>query len=410
MRWTGINYLFMAIALLAMANETTGCTIAVIGRQATLDNRPLLWKNRDVSYIDQQFNYFQPIIRNGQQLHGYIGNHYRSDSTRIYMGANDAGFAIINSNTYNLGDSLLSGIDDGTLMRMALESCAKLGEFERLLDSTNVTGRIDCWNFGVIDANGRAALYECANHWWVAYYATTDTPIIVRSNFSMCGGEPRAGDIRYKRAAELLSKLPKSQGVTPLFLLWNLSRDIANEYDNPIPLPYNRSQNGAPEGYVFVRNSLNNAFSLSAVVIRGIAPYEDPQFALIYAVLGYPVMSLAYPLWVGSGSVPIYLNSDTIAPMVNIVTARLPQFFDNPQWQAYGNSHFLLDNYGNGAYSYTLPAERAAIIFADSCQAAWDLTPPSSTDISVAQWQIANRLFNSFRSGTAMWVKRPVDQ
>jgi hypothetical protein len=410
MKATGIRFLLIALMLLEGAGGAIACTIAVIGRSATSDNRPLLWKNRDVSYIDQQFNYFQPVIRNGRQLHGYTGNYYRSDSTRIYMGANDAGFAIINSNTYNLGDSLLAGIDDGTLMRLALESCVKMADFERLLDSTDVTGRIDCWNFGVLDVNGRAAIYECANHYWVAYYATTDTPIIVRSNFSMCGGEYHPGDIRYKRASQLLSDLPKSLGVTPSFLLNNLSRDIANEYDNPLPLPYNRSQNGAPEGYVSVRNSLNNAYSLSAVVIRGIAPYENPQLTLIYATLGYPVMSLAFPLWVGSFSVPIYLNSDTIAPIVNIVTARMSQFFDNSQWPAYGNSRFLLDNYGNGAYSYTLPAERAAIIFADSCQAAWDLSPPTSTEISVAQWQVANRLFNSFRSGTAIWIMRPRDQ
>jgi hypothetical protein len=96
--------------------------------------------------------------------------------------------------------------------------------------------------------------------------------------------------------------------------------------------------------------------------------------------------------------------------MVNIVTSRISQFFDNSQWQGYGNSRFLLDNYGNGVYSYTLPAERAAIYFADSCQAVWDSMPPTSMDISVAQWQIANRLFNSFRSGTAMWVKRPLDK
>lgn len=410
MKAVKFKFLFITLIILVAAGNMMACTIAVIGRTASADNRPLLWKNRDVSYIDQQFNYFQPIVRNGRQLHGYTGNYYRSDSTRIYMGANDAGFAIINSNTYNLGDSLLQGIDDGTLMRLALETCAKLADFERLLDSTDVTGRIDCWNFGVIDVNGRAALYECANHYWVAYYTSPDIPIIVRSNFSMSGGEYRAGDIRYKRAAYLLSNLPKNQGITPSFLLNNLSRDLANEYDNPFPLPYNRSQNGAPAGYVLVRNCINNAFSLSAVVIRGIAPYENPRFTLIYALLGYPVMSVAYPLWVGSGSVPIYLNSDTIAPMVNIVSTRIPQFFDNPQWQAYGNCAFLLDDYGNGAYSYTIPAERAAIFYADSCQAAWDLTPPSSMDISIAQWQIANRLFNSFRCGTAIWIKRPKDQ
>jgi hypothetical protein len=406
MKATTIGYLLVAMILLGIGRDNYACTIAVIGPSATADNRPLLWKNRDVGSIDQQFRFFHPVTRNGRLLHGYIGNFYRSDSTRIYMGANDAGFAIINSNTYNLGDSLLEGIDDGLLMRLALESCAKLADFERLLDSTDVTGRIDCWNFGVIDADGRAAVYECGNHFWESYYATPAEPVIVRANYSLCGGEPRPGDMRFKRATQLLSNAPKSRGITPSYLLSNLSRDIVNEYDNPLPLPYNRSQNGAPAGYVFLRSSINNTNTTSATVIRGVARPENPAFTLVYAILGYPVMSLAFPLWVGSQNVPIYLNGDTIAPIVNIVTSRLSLFYDNPLWQGYGNSRYLLDNYGNGVYSYTWQSERIAISMADSCQTAWDLSPPTPTDISVAQWQMANRLFNSFRSGTAMWVKR----
>ena len=92
------------------------CTIAVISGSATVDGRPLLWKNRDVTNDVQKFCYFEPRMPHAETtFYAFVGNVYSSDTTRVYMGVNEVGFAIINANCYNLNDTLSRGFDDGEL-------------------------------------------------------------------------------------------------------------------------------------------------------------------------------------------------------------------------------------------------------------------------------------------------------
>jgi hypothetical protein len=54
----------------------------------------------------------------------------------------------------------------GTLMRIALETCSSIEDFESLLDFTYITGRKDCWNFGVLDV-------------WLSHLPERDLPEMV---------------------------------------------------------------------------------------------------------------------------------------------------------------------------------------------------------------------------------------
>ena len=251
------------------------------------------------------------------------------------MGLNSSGFGIINGNSYNLGDDRVDGVDDGTIIRMALEHCRTLADFEHLLDATSITGRKDSWNYGAIDAFGHAALYECSNNFYVKYDAIDSigdgAGLILRATFSFSGGSNHDGLPRLKRATDLVREKLRTGGIEPQFILQKLSRDLANPIADPYPLPYSGSQNGKPSGYILVHDiTINRDISRSVVVIRGVAPGEDPRLATMYGMIGQPIASVAYPLWVEARCVPWMLNRGTEIPMYTQVVQRLEAVFSPP--------------------------------------------------------------------------------
>ena len=66
------------------------CTIGVFSGRATADGRPMLWKNRDVTNAVQKFCYFKPDNDTDSPRYAFIGNVYSEDTTRVFMGLNDA--------------------------------------------------------------------------------------------------------------------------------------------------------------------------------------------------------------------------------------------------------------------------------------------------------------------------------
>ena len=382
------------------------CTIGVFGEEVTSDGRPILWKNRDVSNANQRFIYVESYQRDSIFTIPYIGNVYSSDSSKVYMGVNSEGFAVINSDSYNLDDSLEEGIDDGTLMRIALEICEDMDDFESLLDSTNGVGRKNCWNFGIMDGTGKSALYECANYSYRKFVPDgnelSGNGYIIRANFSLTGGGRQTGFDRYKRAIGLTEDCLLTGYMDQQYILSKIMRDLANPYDNPYPLPYYRSQAGGPVGYIFnYLCTISNSRTSSAVVIKGVRPGENPLLTTMYAVIGSPDLSLAYPLWVGAGMVPIYLSRPDSTPMYNYCRARKDRLYDNPDAFFYINAKALCDEFGDGFYSYTIPLENWAIEKADSLLEGWRAVTPPDYEIAMEQFYIARALFAGFQQENA---------
>jgi hypothetical protein len=268
------------------------CTIGVFSGSVTSDGRPIIWKNRDVGDADQRYIHCSSYNRDNITTIPFTGNVYRADTTRVYMGANSAGFSIMNSDSYNLNDSLDIGMDDGTLMRIALETCRTIDDFIILLDSTNVIGRKDCWNFGVLDSTGNCALFECSNHSYTEFYVGGDDPgnpdYLIRANFSVSGNDnPLTGYDKYIRAMSLTDAKIEEDSIDANFVLEKLTRDLHNFIDDPYPLPYSGSQEGGPEGYIFnLWCTIANRNTYSAVVIRGVTDEEPPFITTIFAMLG----------------------------------------------------------------------------------------------------------------------------
>ncbi len=377
------------------------CTIGVFSGSATVDGRPMLWKNRDVTDAVQKFCYFQPPRDADRPAYGFLGNVYSSDTNSVYMGVNEVGFAIINSNSYNLGDSLPDGINDGDLMRMALERCQTLQDFEALLDLTAEKGRKDCWNIGAFDARGNAALYECSNYEYVKFDANdpedATNGVILRATFGLSGGPNKVGIERYKRVNHLVHERVNEEPLDAEFILQVLSRDLANPIADPYPLPYTGMQNGRPEGFILTQMvTINRFLSRSCMVIRGTKPGEDPSLSTSFCTIGAPVVSVAFPLWVRARQVPPVLNMGLEVPMYTLTNRHRAHLYPSPKANVYINSLYLVNLDGGGFYSYTLPLERQAIEIAEEFVNEWNIVRPSPEEVEDAQMILARLVYETY--------------
>lgn len=385
------------------AGEQGECTIGVFSGLITADGRPMLWKNRDVTNPVQKFCFFEPDPGSDSALYSFLGNVYSSDTNRVYMGINDVGFAIINSNSYNLNDSVAQGINDGDLLRLALERCRTLADFEDLLDLTAIKGREDCWNIGALDAEGGAALYECSNYSYVKFDANNEMQapggMILRATYSLSGGTRRIGFERYKRVTHLVYDRDNETPIDAKFVLQTLARDIANPLGDPYPLPYTGRQNGRPEGYILSRDvTINRTVSRSCMVIRGVRPDEDPRLGTAFCMIGPPVISVAFPLWVYSREVPQMLNTGEEVPMYSQILRHNAELYPNPKDPIYLDSRYLVNHEGTGLFEYTLPLEREILQAADEHVFEWDNQIPTPAQAAAAQNDLAYYIFDSFLS------------
>ncbi len=284
-----------AVPRVALARE--GCTTAVISGAATVDGRPLVWKNRDTSYRDNAL-----AILRGPEFR-FLALINAGDSTQVWAGVNEAGLAIMNAEALDTeGDSVDT---EGFFMRRVLGSCATVDEVESLLVRTNRTGRGTKSNFGVIDARGGACYFEAGNHTYARYDAEkTPRGWLVRTNFAETGNGRGAGWFRYVRAKELVGNLARTGRLSVSSLLWTVARDLTSPWGNPRPLPFAGKFDGAPAGWVQTRWSINRYRTASCNLFVGVRPGEDPLLVTYWVILGEPIFGAALPVWLAAGEVP----------------------------------------------------------------------------------------------------------
>ena len=383
------------------SRDDNECTIAVIGGSATVDGRPILWKNRDVRNADQKYLYIPGCYTEQETTFAYIGNFYADDSTRCFMGINECGFAVVNANCYNLPDSLNNeGLDDGDIMHWALQRCRDITDWEMFLDLTNELGREDPWIFGVIDSYGGAVLYECGNFSWIKYDtkipANAPDGVIVRTTFALSGNDDVEGIERYKRACHLFYNRPAFRPIDIKYFLQTIIRDFACDMCNPYPLPYYGQMGDLPVGFIDALYTINRYKTRSCSLIRGVLEDENPKLATTFAILGQPALSIAIPLWVASEEVPIYLNGEQHAPWYDIISERMKLLYPLKEHPTCMNTLYLLDSTGAGVYSYTLPLEDWGVRQAEQNLRSWRNQIVNPGIIRSAQMEICGALWQGF--------------
>ena len=297
---TMIRQMFL-IALGLITLEALPCTTAIISGKATPDGRPLLWKHRDsdefnnkvVFEVGPRFRYLALINSNDPEHHAWAGT-------------NSAGFAIMNSASYNIKpktDSTKVEDREGYIMKLALGRCATISDFAQLLDTLPRPWGISA-NFGVIDAKGGAGYFEVNNFNYRFFDAnsTTDAPegFLIRTNFSVSGETNKgSGYIRYNTALNLLKEAKTANALTPEFLFTKATVSLRQDITG---IDLSKEISKAEKLYP-LRDFIVRYYSTSTVVVKGVLPKEPTDFATMWVKLGFQPASVAIPLWVGAGGV-----------------------------------------------------------------------------------------------------------
>lgn len=329
---------YLGAALLAISSATlrpaVACTTAVISGRATADGRPLLWKNRDFTRIKNEVIY----VDDGKFAVTALAN--AGSRSAVWMGVNSAGLCIENSVTKDLGyPEDVKGVGNGGFMLLALKTCATVQDVKRLLEETDAQGRSTRANFGVIDAQGGAALFEASRAAHVMFDANdpevAPEGIIVRSNFSMTGQsfgtEPTPEQLadlysgeRYLRALHLIGD--RAGKLDAKYLLRHCARDLADEHCQGLCGTVNGPAGPLPE-FIATKNTISRTTSVSFAVFHGVRKGEDPRLTTMWLGLGDPKFSLVVPCWTAIGKLAPELCGDEGAPLCLAAIALREQFY-----------------------------------------------------------------------------------
>ncbi|MBN2010396.1 hypothetical protein JW960_13705 [candidate division KSB1 bacterium] len=306
------HLLLILLTVLAINTPNYSCTTAVISGRATPDGRPILWKHRDSSTFQNKLRYFDDGI------YPYIGLINANDSTgaEIWAGTNSAGFSIMNSASYNLKKNETELADqEGKIMNMALQQCKTIRDFEALLDSSSHKRGVEA-NFGVIDAFGGAAYYETDDSSYAKFDAndpaTSPFGYLIRTNFSFTRNiDEGYGYIRYQTTETLFYQAYAEKKLTHEFILRIADRNLYHSLtgtDLRKP-PYVLSSN--ENDFTYFEDFINRYTSVSTIVVHGVAPGESVDLNTFWTILGFPLTSIAVPVWVAAGN---ELPTELIAP------------------------------------------------------------------------------------------------
>lgn len=291
-----VIYLF-AFSLIPF--QAIPCTTGIVSGKYTPDGRPLLFKQRDTGALDNKIMHFD------DGKYPYIGLVNSNDSVgnEVWGGYNSTGFAIINSASYNLNppnNGLNKEEREGIVMKMALQKCATLADFEKLLNELPKPMFLNT-NFGVIDSKGEAAYYETGDYKFTKFDAnnnnTAPMGYIIRTNFSFSGDRSKdLGLSRLNVASNLFYQASLTNSLTHQFILKDVSRSLKHGItDMDLYDTFPDSNDG--KHFVAFRDYIPRYSTSSCIVIQGVKKDENPILTTMWTILGSPLSSVTIPVW-----------------------------------------------------------------------------------------------------------------
>jgi hypothetical protein len=291
-------FFFLIISL----TYTFACTTFLISGKYTKDGKPILFKNRDTDNMQNSLVFFD------DGKYKYIGlvDGTAEWKSMVWGGYNETGFAIINSVAYNnnIGDTSKFMDQEGVVMKLALQNCRTLEDFENLLKALPKPMGLDA-NFGVIDAYGGGAYYETGNYGFTKYDVNdtknSSNGILVRTNHSMSADLTKGfGFCRYTTAINALNKAADEKTISPEFLFNNISRNLYHSLTKTNLLSDIPAQRDVPE-YKFFIDYIPREATASAIMIVGAKDEKHTKDAMMWTILGFPLTSVAIPTWISAG-------------------------------------------------------------------------------------------------------------
>lgn len=275
-----ISKLLLTLLAFAAGASCLACTSAIISPRVTANHRPMIWKHRDTG---TEHNFVERVDRPGQI--GYIALFNGGDSllAEAWMGMNDAGFAIMNTASYNLAPDTARVKDrEGLVMARALATCRTLDDFMTLLDTLPRPMGIQA-NFGVMDLDGNMAYVEADDN-TARLFAMADTAdVLIRTNHSLSGTHPGGmGYIRYENARQLLEGEAQNGYKAQTF-----TETLSRTYWHSL---LGRDCDG--DRWVVDQDFIPRYSSSASIVIEG---GDTPGDYVMWTVLGYPPVGEVIP-------------------------------------------------------------------------------------------------------------------
>lgn len=297
-----MKQIFFSLLMLLTTLTALPCTSVVVSGKATPDGRPLLWKHRDTGFMKNHIAYVKG------EKYDFIANVNSENFHELkeaWVGTNSAGFALMNTQSYNLVEDIAPGKErgeaNGRIIYRALEVCATIDDFCHFLDTLQKPSLIEA-NFGAIDAQGGAAMFEVDYYNYKMFDANDPTVApygyVARSNFSFSGKvNDGGGYVRYMEADRVLMQASATHTITPQLIFNNLSRsfhhcllDIDLRSGN-----YNRPK---ASGWFVDQDFIPRESTSCSVVVQGVKEDEKAELTTMWTLLGYPPTGVAVPLWV----------------------------------------------------------------------------------------------------------------
>lgn len=366
------------LVLLILSNSTLfPCTTAVVSGKATDDGRPLLLKNRDTGELQNRLVYFF----DGKYKFIGLVNSPDKNNEEVWVGFNEAGFGIMNSASYNLKGKDTTKLSDqeGKIMKLALERCATVEDFELLLQELQKPLGVEA-NFGVIDAKGGAAYFETNNFAYIKYDVNNPevapNGYLIRTNFSFSGEENKGyGYIRYATAAGLFENQIKDGKISFKFLINDVSRCLVHSFtktDLSKKLPASLEDTN----YVYFRDFIPRYSTSAAVVVQGIKENESPELTTMWTILGFPLTSVTVPVWLlDDGSMPSILQADESgnSPLCNLALNLKSRVFSpqNDAKENYLNLAVLINKENTGLRQKLIPVEEEILSRVNNHLSIW---------------------------------------
>ena len=280
------KFIFTLIFGCLGAGIAVACTSAIVSGKLTKNGRPLLWKHRDASDLNNKVAVI--TARDGSFKYVALFNSSDPNCNEAWIGYNSEGFAVMNTASYNLKADTVKNMDkEGFLMSRALAKCRTVADFQNLLDTLPKPLGVEA-NFGVIDARGGAAYFETCNYGYKRYDVDG---YMVRTNYSHSGRKDEGyGYIREANAEYLLAPYIKQRNVTPMTFTEGLSRSF---YHSLIGKDFSKDT----VAWGVDRDFIPRYSSSASVVVEGIEPGESKDDMTMWTALGYPPCAVTYPVW-----------------------------------------------------------------------------------------------------------------
>ena len=367
------------------------CTAAVVSPAGSADGAPLLWKNRDTDTLSNK------LVWVDEQPFDYLclANADSASGRMCYAGLNAAGFAIINTVAYNLpeGDGEMADLE-GAIMADALRSCRTVADFEAYLGANLGRDLGSLANFGVLDADGGAAVYEVHNHGFERLdAATAPAGRLVVTNFARSGAEGEgAGYLRFERATELFGELAP-QRVAARTILHRFSRDLGHPLLDHPELAELAGKPASPPRWISSRDCIDRPDTAAAVVIvgrRASAP------ATMWIIPGEPLTAIAVPAWVEAGASPAALWRGDEAEMWR-ESLRIKRLL-RPSTEGHKGDYLDLTRLDNADGTGYLPALLAAESEILDRTEAFLAEPCGAAELAAFQEQMAGLALATLRS------------